>query len=116
MNFIKYENAEQGTNSDICKTLEYSFGDKDIDLGIATIMGRYPEKGYCMNLESKELVYVIEGSGEIHFNNNSVKFSKGDSILINNNEKYYWNSEYCKVAMTCTPAWNKEQYRIIESD
>lgn len=61
MEIIKYENAEKGANSDKCKTLEYSFKDKDIDLGIATITGRYPETGYCVNLKSKELIYVIEG-------------------------------------------------------
>ena len=116
MKYIKYEDAENGTNTDICKTLEYSFGDKDIDLGIATITGRYPEKGYCVNLISKELIYIIEGSGEICFENKSIQFSKGDSILINSNEKYYWNSEYCKVSMSCTPAWTIEQYRIIEND
>ena len=116
MKFIKCDDAEKGTNIDKCKTIEYSFGDKDIDLGISIITGRYPENGYCVNLVSKELIYVIEGAGEIYYENKSIKFSKGDSILINNNEKYYWNSNYCKVNMCCTPAWTIEQYKIIEND
>ena len=46
MEVIKYDNALKGKNSDKCKTLEYSFCDKKIDLGIATINGRYPDCGY----------------------------------------------------------------------
>ena len=70
MKVIKYGEAEAGANSENCKTLEYSFGDKDLDLGVAVITGRYPESGYCVNLISKELVYVLEGSGTIYFDTN----------------------------------------------
>ena len=59
MQVIKKNNAIKGANSDKCKTLEYSFNDKDIDLGIATITGRYPELGYCVHTISKELIYVF---------------------------------------------------------
>ena len=114
MEIIKREDAAQGTNNEICSTMEYSFKDKSMDVGIATIKGRYPESGFCVNLKSKELVYVIEGSGEIFFENKRIDFKSGDAILIDVNEKYYWNSTYCKVSMTCTPAWNLEQYRNIE--
>ena len=54
MEIIKYDNALKGKNSDKCKTLEYSFNDKEIDLGIATINGRYPDKGYGVNLVSTQ--------------------------------------------------------------
>lgn len=114
MKIIKNSEAEVGANSQKCKTIEYSFGDKDIDLGLATITGRYPEEGWGVNLVSKELIYVIEGQGEIYFENKKISFEKGDSILINNNEKYYWETKYCKVSMTCTPAWSKEQYKLIK--
>jgi len=114
MKILKKDNGIKGSNSENCKTVEYSFGDKDIDLGIATITGRYPENGYCMNLISKELIYILEGSGTLVLDNEKINFEKGDSILINNNEKYYWDTEYCKVSMTCTPAWSKEQYKLIQ--
>lgn len=45
MQIIKSSDAIKGVNSDKCKTIEYSFGDKNIDLGLATITGRYPENG-----------------------------------------------------------------------
>lgn len=56
MQVIKKIEAIKGSNSDKCKTLEYSFNDSDIDLGVATIKGRYPDDGYCMNTVSKELI------------------------------------------------------------
>lgn len=114
MKIIKNNEAIKGANSDKCKTIEYSFGDEEIDLGLAKITGRYPDSGYCVNLVSKELIYVIEGSGTLYFENEIVNFQKGDSILINNNEKYYWDTQYCKVSMTCTPAWSEEQHKLVQ--
>ena len=115
MKVIKNTDALKGKNSDNCEVTEYSFGDKDIDIGIAKITGRYPKDGYyCVNTISKELIYVIEGSGKIYFEKSEVTFNKGDSILIDSNEKYYWESEYCLVSMSCTPAWDIKQYKEIK--
>lgn len=111
---IKSEDTIKGANSDKCKTLEYSFGDKDIDLGVAIITGRYPDTDYCVNLVSKELIYVLDGSGKLCFEDTTIEFKKGDSILIDNNEKYYWQTDYCKVSMTCTPAWTESQHKLIK--
>lgn len=44
MKMIKSIDAVKSSNNDKCKTIEYSFGDKDIDLGLAIITGRYPEE------------------------------------------------------------------------
>ncbi len=114
MQLIKNNNAIKGTNSDKCKILEYSFSDKDIDLGIATITGRYPESGFCLNTISKELIYVLDGNGKLYFENDCIEFKKGDSILIDSNEKYYWDSTYCVISISCIPAWNEEQYKIVK--
>lgn len=76
MEVIKYNSALKGKNSDKCKTLKYSFMDKDIDLGIATISERYPDEGYGVNLISKELIYVIEGSRTLNFENKKMYFQK----------------------------------------
>ena len=48
MKFVKKEEAEKLINSDTSYILEYSkkLNDKDMDLCINTIQGRYPEKGY----------------------------------------------------------------------
>lgn len=114
MQVIKCSNAIEGSNSDKCKTLEYSFNDNDIDLGIATITGRYPESGYCVNTISKELIYVLDGNGKLYFEKDCVEFEKGDSILIDSNEKYYWDTTYCVVSMSCTPSWNESQHKLVQ--
>ncbi len=114
MKKINLEEAIKGQNSADCKTLEYSFSDNDIDLGIATITARYPEEGYCYNEISKELIYVLEGTGKIVFEDKEINFKQGDAILINPNEKYYWESKYCIVSMSCTPAWKAEQHKMTK--
>ncbi len=114
MKIIKLEQAEKHSNSDKCKTLEYSFNDKDIDCATATITGRYPDTGYCMNEECKELIYVIDGRGTLNKENETIKFKKGDAILINKGEKYYWNAQ-CTIVMPCTPAWYPEQHKLIDN-
>ena len=114
MKVIKFEDAEKGKNSEKCKTLEYSFGDKDIDLGIAEITGRYPDESYGVKIVSKELIYVLEGKGTVNFEDRKKKKKKGDSILIQPNEKYYYDTEYCKISMACTPAWSPEQHKIVK--
>ena len=89
MEIIKKSNSIVGNNSAECSTIEYSFINKDIDLCVATITGRYPQKGYCKNRKVKELIYILEGIGTINLKNKKVEFEQGDAIL---------------------PAWNKEQY------
>lgn len=114
MQIIKKDQVAKFSNSEKCKLESYSFDDKGIDFAIAEITGRYPDKGYCQHLVSKELVYVLDGEGKLHFEDKIVEFSKGDAILILNKEKYYWETNYCKVALPCTPAFSVEQYRIID--
>ena len=114
MEVIKNSDAFKKNNSDKCEVIEYSFNDKDIDLGVATIISRYPEKGYCVNLVSKELIYVLEGEGKLYLKDKTIDFSVGDSILIDKGEKYYWDSKYCKVVLICTPAFSVDQYIVVE--
>ena len=114
MEIIKKDNVMLVNNSKVCEVSEYSFKNKSMDLGIATITGRYPEKDYCVNTACKELVYVLEGSGKIVFEDEEVEFSEGDSVLIDSGEKYFWDTKYCKVALVCAPAWNLEQYELVK--
>ena len=44
--------------------------------------------------------------------NETISFKKGDAILIDKKEKYYWDA-YCTVVMPCTPAWYPEQHKIL---
>lgn len=113
MKIIRLEETEKHNNSDKCEVLEYRFGDKDIDCGTAIISGRYPDSGYCMNEKCKELIYVLEGTGTLHKKNETIEFCRGDAILIDKGEAYYWDA-HCTVLMPCTPAWYPEQHKLIE--
>ncbi len=114
MKLIRYNEAEVGKNSEVCKTLEYSFGDAEIDLGVATITGRFPDKGFCYNEISRELIYVLEGSGKLTFKDTVVEFKKGDAILIMPQDRYYFEANHAVISMSCTPAWNPNQHKIEE--
>lgn len=113
MKIIKESQAHKIKNSDKCEVLEYPLKDKDIDMAIATIRGRYPDKGYAMNEVCKELIYVIEGKGSLNKKGEKIVFEKGDVMLIDKGEAFYWDAN-CTIAMPCTPAWYVEQYKWIE--
>lgn len=100
MKKIAFEEAQIFNNSELCIATEYNFQDKDIDIATAVINGRYPEGAYCVNTEVKEMIYVIEGYGEIHKENETITFKQGDAILIDKGEKYFWIAN-CKIAMSC---------------
>ena len=114
MILVKYEDAEHLENSDKCKVVEYPLNDPDINCGVATISGRYPETGYCVNAECKELIYVTKGSGTLNKKDGEViNFKEKDVILIDKGEIYYWDA-HCEVVMPCTPAWYPEQHKLID--
>lgn len=112
MKIIKFEQAEKCANSEKCQVLEYGFKDIDINCATAIITGRYPDTGYCMNEECKELIYVIDGYGTLNKENEIIEFKKGDAILIDKKEKYYWDA-HCTIIMPCTPAWYPEQHKLL---
>lgn len=113
MKIVKQNQAEKFKNSEKCEVLEYGLQDKDINLATAKLTGRYPEKGYCVNEQCKELIYVIEGKGTLNKKQETIEFEKGDAILIDKGEAYYWDA-HCTIAMPCTPAWYPEQHKLIE--
>lgn len=114
MKIVTKDKAVNITNSETSKLLEYSveLNDKDIDFAINTINGRYPETGYCSNTKCKELAYILEGSGFLNKKDEYLEFNQGDLLLIDKEEVYYWEGN-CKIIMICTPAWYKEQCKLI---
>ena len=115
MKIVKQEQAEKFNYADTSSVLEYSItlNEKNLDFCINSINGRYPEKGYCSNLECEELCYILEGNGIIHRRDDFINFRKGDIIFINKKDVYYWEGDF-KLAIVCTPAWNKEQCELYE--
>lgn len=113
MKIVKLNHAQEFSNGDTCKGIEYPLNDKDINLSMAKITGRYPTAGYCVNEECKELVYVLDGSGSLNEKDYNISFEKGDVILIDKGEVYYWEGN-CEILMPCVPAWYPEQHKLIE--
>lgn len=114
MKLVKQNQAQEFANSEKCKGIEYPLGDKDINFSIATINGRYPDTGYyCVNEQCKELIYVMDGNGSLNKKDETIQFEKGDVILIDKGEIYYWDA-HCTISMPCTPAWYPEQRKLIE--
>lgn len=100
-------------NSDRCIAIEYPLGDKDINGAVIELDGRYPDKGRVVNLECKELAYILEGSGKLIIEDEEIEFEKDDLILLEPGEKYFWEGK-CKMFVPCIPAWWPEQHKEVE--
>lgn len=110
MKIIKAEEAKEFKNSERCVATEYPLEDKDINVAMVEVNGRYPEKGRVTNLKCKELLYITKGSGKIVIEGVAVDFKEGDEILIEPGEKYYWDCHATMLA-SCAPAWYLEQHQ-----
>jgi mannose-6-phosphate isomerase class I len=116
MKIVKKEQAKNFKYGTASSVQEYSIdlNEKNLDFCTNEISGRYPEKGYCSNTECEELCYVIEGNGTIHKRDDGLfNFEKGDIIFIHKKDIYYWEGHF-KLAIVCTPPWNKEQCELFD--
>lgn len=109
--FTKSE-AKCKKNNGACTLYEYPPAGSSYGMVVAEISGKYPDRGYCINMICKEIIYVIEGSGAIYQGDTERRFNKGDLIVIDKGEKFKWNAE-CVAAISCIPAWNPERYDVV---
>lgn len=94
---------------------EYDMHNPVMNGATATIKGRYPERGYVMNVKVDEMVYVTEGSGTLSFSTGqSLSFSKGDVIFVEKGEKYAWDGDM-RLFMVCTPPFDPAQHVEVEA-
>jgi mannose-6-phosphate isomerase-like protein (cupin superfamily) len=111
---IVYKNQTQSfKNSEVCTAIEYPMGDKDINGAVIELSGRYPDKGRTVNLECKEMAFVIGGKGKVVIEGKEVELNEGDLVLIEPGEKYFWEGNM-RLFMPCAPAWNPEQHKQVE--
>jgi mannose-6-phosphate isomerase-like protein (cupin superfamily) len=113
MKIIRLNESEVFKNGNTCEVNEYPFNDPDINIGTAKINGRFPESGYLVNEIVKEYVYVVDGSGQIVTESQTIEFNVGDVVYIPVGEPYYWKA-HCFLVMPCQPAWSPEQSRNIQ--
>jgi len=112
MKILKSQQAQEFKNGDTCTAFEYPLEEKSINIAVIKLKGRYPETGQAMNTECKEIAYVTEGSGKVSVEDKTIEVNKGDVVLIEPGEKFYWDGELTML-MPCTPAWTPEQYKHI---
>ena len=115
MKFVQKSSAVHFSNGPTSEGEEYPFNDKDINIAVVTVTGRYPEKGYAMNEVCKETAYVLSGTGLVSKKGEQPqKVSVGDAVLIQPGEKYYWEGERLELLMPCSPAFTVEQHKTVE--
>ncbi len=113
MKIVRKEQTNTHKNSENCIATEYPLGDKDIDMAVIEITGRYPTKGRVVNNRCKELAYVINGKGRVIIEGKEFNVKEGDMILIEPEEKYYWDGNFT-LFVPCTPAWYPEQHEEVD--
>lgn len=115
MKIIRANDAEKQKYAETSSVLEYStlLDEKNLDFCINQVTGRYPMEGYCSNLEVEELCYVLDGAGTIYKKGDEpIHFGAGDVIFIHKKDIYYWEGDF-KIGIVCSPAWSKEQCRLL---
>jgi len=102
------------SNSLTCKGFGYEFGDKDLNIAVATITGRYPDKGHLVNEVCKEIAYVLSGSGQVGVDNQTYDLHPGDAVLILPGERYFWQGQNLQMLMPCSPAFDPQQHKEVD--
>ena len=113
MKVVKKNEIVRFEHGPTCAANEYPINDKDINVAVIELSGRYPEKGFAMNEISKELAYVMEGFGKIVVDGDEINVSESDLVIVNPGEKFYWEGKM-KLFMPCVPAWSPQQYKILK--
>jgi mannose-6-phosphate isomerase-like protein (cupin superfamily) len=110
---VKKSERKKQANSPVCVIYEYGHGDKDVNIVVVELSGRYPTKGRVINKICKEVTLVIEGKGKVGIDDKEFSLEEGDSILIKPNQKFFWEGKM-KLVMVCNPAFKPEQH--VECD
>lgn len=91
---------------------EFDTQNDQISGAVAEINGRYPESGFALNEESKELVYVISGNGKLITVDQETELSKGDVIFLDSQEKFAWLGNMV-IFMATTPKFDPDHHKIV---
>jgi hypothetical protein len=114
MKLVQKATAVSFSNGPTCEGIEYSFGDKDMNIALVTVNGRYPETGYAMNEVCKEAGYVVGGSGMLGLESGEkTAVGPGDAVLLQPGEEYYWEGDSLEMIMPCSPAFYPEQHKKV---
>ena len=111
MEIVKKNQTNQVNASPSTTIHEYLTKNQDLSGAIADIRGRYPEKGFAKNEVSKELVYVLEGSGKVITTDGEHTLEQGDVVLLLNGELFAWEGNF-RIFMATAPKFDPNQHKI----
>lgn len=111
---VSYKQHAKEKSADNCVITEHHVDEeKMIDCAVVELNGRYPNTGWVINQQCKELGYVRSGKGQIVIEDKTFPLSAGDVVLIQPGEKYFWHGEM-SIVISCTPSWHPEQHLQVE--
>ncbi|MFA5040702.1 MAG: hypothetical protein WC464_03610 [Bdellovibrionales bacterium] len=99
--------------SETASVQEYNTTDPALGGAVASVEGRYPKKGFVVNLEVKQLAYVISGMGKIVTPEGVHELAAGDMVFVAANEKYAWEGNL-ELFIANAPRFDSKQYREVE--
>lgn len=113
MQIVKHTETNKIAASPSTTIWEYLTPDKNISGAVAQINGRYPERGFAVNEVSKELAFVVSGSGKIISPSKETPLDLDDVILICPNEPFAWEGNLT-IFMATAPKFDPKQHKIYE--
>ncbi len=112
MKYVSKRDAQTFSNASNCSGVEYNFDEPTMNGALIAVNGRYPERGYVINEVCQELAFVVRGTGTVCKEGQQIKFEQGDTVFINNNEKFFWDGDF-DIYAVCSPAFYPEQHREL---
>ena len=113
MKLCQQKNTVEHQNSDHCVVSEYPLDASSINMATAKITGRYPKIGYATNHKVHEMAYIQAGQGSLTVNNQTTLLEKGDVILVEPGDQFYWDGNLTLI-IACTPAFTPEQHEVVQ--
>ncbi len=86
----------------------------DQSVAVIEMDGTYPQKGYSMNDQCTETIYMLEGSFRVEYDGAWYTLNPGDLLMLLPGKKYRTQGKG-KACVFITPAWNSEQNHLMES-
>ncbi|MBI4065188.1 hypothetical protein HY409_02370 [Candidatus Gottesmanbacteria bacterium] len=90
---------------------EYSIDEPSLSGAAIEVNGRYPEYGFAVNEVSKELAFVISGSGYVITTKSKHALEVGDLLFLDKGEQFAWQGNVTIFTVT-TPKFDPKQHVI----
>lgn len=113
MRLLKPNSTTHSENSPVCSVDDYPLEMKDIGAAIISLNGRYPEEGRAINHETKEILFVLEGTGKIVIEDEEFELKKECIAAIEPGERYYLEGDNMKSYVINTPEFDPSQHKYV---